>query len=73
MGIKSSSISRHPQSKSPTFRNLCYNVLAFVALVKPLDLFKGAASPIQLAAPFCFLLRALEMHQIAQLKKGRIK
>ena len=48
-------------------KNLWYSVVAFVALVKPLDLFKGAASSIQLAVLFCFLLRAPEKHQIAQL------
>ena len=46
--------------------NLWYNPPAFVALVKPLDLFKGAASPKTTRGLFCFLLRAFEKHQIAQ-------
>ncbi len=45
-------------SSIPFGRNLCYDSIAFVALVKPLDLFKGAASTKQLVALFCFLLRA---------------
>jgi hypothetical protein len=45
-------------------KEMCYDVFAFVALVKPLESFKGAASPN--LRPLCVLrLEAVERHQIA--------
>jgi hypothetical protein len=47
---------------------LCYYPLAFVALVKPLDTFEGAASIT--CSLFSFTAGGGNKHQIAQIKEG---